>query len=48
MLDNRDPEIYVKEHDEERFQPRHLVVLLVFLVVLYVVGSALMSVLSTQ
>jgi hypothetical protein len=48
VLNNRDPEIYVMERDEERFQPHHLVVLLVFLVLLYVAGSVLMGVLSAR
>lgn len=47
MLNRRGPEIYLKQRDEEeRFQPHHVVVLFVFLTVLYVAGSALVSLLS--
>lgn len=42
MLDHRD-EMYLRGGGGDRVKPQHLVVLFAFLVVLYVFGSALLS-----
>lgn len=46
MLDQHDANIYLRDGGGDRVKPRHLVVVLAFLVVLYVAGSALLSLLG--
>ncbi|HEY8369186.1 MAG TPA: hypothetical protein VIM86_07690 [Thermodesulfobacteriota bacterium] len=45
MLDHRN-DIYIRDGGGDRVKPQHLVVLFTFLVVLYVAGSALLSLLG--
>lgn len=45
MLDQRD-EMYLRDGGGDRVKPQHFVVLFAFLVVLYVFGSAVLSLLG--
>ncbi len=48
MLGKREPEIYLRQAGDARLRLQHLVVLLAFLAVLYVAGSAILSFIAAR